>query len=35
MNRTEITLHAGLQRTEVFNEKFPPFFGVLGVNYRL
>ena len=34
MNPTEITLRFGLQRTEKFNKGFPPFFGVLGVNYR-
>ena len=34
MSQTEITLRLGLQKTELFNEGFPPFFGVLGVNYR-
>ena len=30
----EITLRAGLTKTQKFNDPFNPLFGVLGVNYR-
>ena len=33
--RTEISLRAGLQKTQRFNDPVNPFFGVLGLSYHL
>ncbi|MFC1539476.1 hypothetical protein ACFL6H_08630 [Candidatus Latescibacterota bacterium] len=34
IGRTEITLRAGIQKTEAFRDMLPPYYGSLGVNYR-